>query len=182
MLRLGPAVVTGIGWIVTMPIVADALRREQTSWANIPFVVVALVTAGLWWIHKREREPRIGLAGAMAGWLFIGTVALFGVSGFLWLLVAMALLASAIAYGIVLLVTQSRAATPRLDLATGLVLFATGGATTMFAVTTGLSQIDAWWTPAHWILAIGVGIATILSGLPSGEVRGGASPVASGQA
>ena len=79
------------------------------------------------------------------------------------------MLASAIAYGVVLLVSQSRAANPRLDLVTGLVLFATAGATAIFSVTTGLPNTEAWWTPAHLILGLGIGAATILSGLPSGE-------------
>ena len=113
----------------------------------------------------KDGEPRIGLAGAMAGWLFIGSLALLGVAGFVWLLVAMALVASAMAYGVVLLVTQSRAASPRRELVTGLFLFATAGAAAMFAITTGLPQTEAWWMPAHWILAIGIGGATMTSGL-----------------
>jgi Kef-type K+ transport system membrane component KefB len=116
-------------------------------------------------------DRRIGLAGAMAGWLFIGSLALLGVSGFLWLLIAIGLIASSIAYGIVLLVTQSRAAKPRQELATGLVLFAAAGVTAIFAVATGLPHTESWWMPAHWILGLGLGAATIASGLPSSEVR-----------
>jgi len=41
----------------------------------------------------------------------------------------------------------------------------------MFTITTGLPQTEAWWIPAHWILGLGIGIATIASGLPSGELR-----------
>ncbi len=126
----------------------------------------------------RERASRIGLAGSLSGWLFIGAIALLGVAGFLWLLVVMALIASAVAYGVVLLVTQSRAASPRLDLVTGLVLFATAGATAIFSITTGLPNTEAWWTPAHLILGIGIGVATILSGLPSGERERAAVPTA----
>jgi len=156
---------------VTLPITADALARVQPTWASIAFVPVALATAGLWWLHMREREGRIGLGGRMAGWLFVAALALLGVSGFLWLLVAMAVVASAIAYGVVLLVTQAQAPSPRQDLVTGLLLFATGGATAIFAVTTGLPQTDAWWMPAHWILAIGIAAATIVGARP------GARPV-----
>jgi hypothetical protein len=60
-------------------------------------------------------------------------------------------------------------------------LFATAGATTLFAVTTGLPRTDAWWMPAHWMLAIGIGMATIASGLPSGEVRDTAPESAAGR-
>jgi len=170
MVRLGLAVIAGIAWMVTLPIASDALLNDEGSWARIAFVPTALVTAGLWWMHMKERGRRNGLAGGMAGWLFIGSLALLGVAGYLWTLVAMALVASSVAYGVLLLASQSRAANPRLDLATGLVLFATAGAAAMFAVTTGLPQTETWWTPAHMILGIGVGVATIASGLPSGEV------------
>lgn len=170
-MRLGLAIAAGIAWMVTLPMTAAALQNSEDSWASVAFVPVALLTAGVWWMHRKERDRRIGLAGALAGWLFIGSLALLGVAGFLWLLVAMGLIASSIAYGLVLLVTQSRAAAPRLELATGLVLFATAGATVMFAVTTGLPQTEDWWMPAHWILGLGLGAATIASGLPSGEVR-----------
>ena len=169
MLRLGLAIIVGIAWMVTLPITADALLNSRQSWASVALIPTALAAAGLWWIHMRERASRIGLAGSMSGWLFIGAVALLGVAGFLWLLVAMALLASTIAYGVVLLVSQSRAANPRLDLVTGLLLFATAGATAIFSVTTGLQNTEAWWTPAHLILGMGLGAATIASGLPSGE-------------
>ena len=169
MLRLGLAVIAGIAWMVTLPITADGLLNSRQTWASVALVPTALAVAALWWMHMRERAARIGLAGRMSGWLFIGVVALLGVAGFLWLLVVIALLASAIAYGVVLLVSQSRAASPRLDLVTGLLLFATAGATAIFAVTTGLRNTESWWTPAHLILGIGVGAATIASGLPSGE-------------
>jgi len=178
MLRLGAALVAGITWLVALPLAATALQEGEPSWAGSILILAALVAAGLWWMHMRERERRIGLAGMMAGWLFIGAVALLPVSGFLWVLVALALLASALAYGVVLLVTQSRAVTPRLDLGTGLALFATAGATLIFAVTTGLSQTDVWWVPAHWILGIGIGLATIASGVPSGEVPTAPTPPA----
>ena len=169
MLRLGLAVIAGIAWMVTLPITADALLNSRQTWASVALIPTAFAVAALWWIHLRERASRIGLAGRMSGWLFIGAIALLGVAGFLWLLVVMALLASAIAYGVVLLVSQSRAANPRLDLVTGLLLFATAGATAIFSVTTGLQHTEAWWTPAHLILAIGLGAATIASGLRSGE-------------
>lgn len=169
MVRLALALIVGIAWMVTVPLMADSLLNSGESWASIALVPTALATAGTWWLHARERSARIGLAGSMAGWLFIGAVALLGVAGFLWVLVAMALLASMLAYGLVLLVSQSRAASPRIDLATGLALFATAGATAIFSVTTGLGNTEAWWMPAHWILGIGLGIATIASGLPTGE-------------
>jgi hypothetical protein len=57
--------------------------EQRGSWASVAFVPVALLTAGVWWMHRKERDRRIGLAGAMAGWLFIGSLALLGVSGFL---------------------------------------------------------------------------------------------------
>jgi hypothetical protein len=168
-LRLGLAIVAGIAWMVTLPVTADALLNNRQTWASVALVPAAVAVAALWWIHMRERALRIGLAGRMSGWLFIGVVALVGVAGFLWLLVVMAVLASAIAYGVVLLVSQSRAANPRLDLVTGLILFATAGATAIFSVTTGLQDTESWWTPAHLILGIGLGAATVASGMPSGE-------------
>ncbi len=164
-MRLGLAIAAGIAWMVTLPLTADALLNSRQSLATVAFIPAALLTAGAWWIHMKDGERRIGLAGAMAGWLFIGSLALLGVAGFVWLLVAMALVASAMAYGVVLLVTQSRAASPRRELVTGLFLFATAGAAAMFAITTGLPQTEAWWMPAHWILAIGIGAATMTSGL-----------------
>jgi len=163
------ALASGLGWVVTLPTAADALARSQQSWATVAFVPVALVTSGLWWLHIRERRPRIGVAGGTAGWLFIGSVALLGVSGYLWMLVAIGLIASAIAYGLVLLVTQSGAPNPRLDLLTGLFLFAGAGASAMFAITTGLGQVDVWWVPAHAILAIGIGAATAVGAVPTAE-------------
>ena len=181
MIRAGLAVLAGAAWMVTLPLAADALQRTEESWAGIAFVVAALLTASLWWMHMKERDRRIGIAGSMAGWLFIGSMALLGVSGFVWLLVAIGLLASTLAYAIVLLVTHARASSPRLDLATGLTLFATAGATALFSVTTGLPRTDAWWMPAHWILAIGLGIATMASGIPSGEVRDASPESAAGR-
>ena len=169
MVRSALAAAVGIAWMVTLPLTADALLNTHESWAIIGFVAAALAAAGLWWVHMRERARRIGTAGSMAGWLFIGSMALLAVSGFFWILVAMGLVASSAAYGLVLLVTQSRAATPRLDLATGLVLFATAGAAAIFTVTTGLGNTEAWWMPAHWILGLGLGAATVASGLPGGE-------------
>jgi hypothetical protein len=169
MARLLVALLAGAAWVVTLPVAADALARGQPSWAGPAFVAVALLTAGLWWVHLRERRPRIGFAGGLAGWLLIGSVSLLGVSGYLWMLVAMALLASAIAYGVVLLVTQSGAPSPRLELVTGLILFAGAGASVMFSVTTGLSQVEAWWVPAHVVLAIGIGAATIASAIPTAQ-------------
>jgi len=172
-MRLGLAIAAGIAWMVTLPMTAAALQNSEDSWASVAFVPVALLTAGVWWMHRKERDRRIGLAGAMAGWLFIGSLALLGVSGFLWLLIAIGLIASSIAYGIVLLVTQSRAAKPRQELATGLILFATAGVTAIFSVSTGLPDTESWWMPAHWILGLGLGAATIASGLPSGEASTG---------
>ncbi|MGI8998692.1 MAG: hypothetical protein ACR2GO_03175 [Candidatus Limnocylindria bacterium] len=170
-MRLGLALVAGAAWLVTLPLAAAALLNTEESWATMAFVPAALLTAGVWWKHMKERERRIGLAGTMSGWLFIGALGLLGVSGFLWVLVAMALVASAMAYGVVLLVTQARAASPRPELITGLALFATAGATAMFTITTGLPQTEAWWMPAHWILGLGLGVATMASGLPSGDVQ-----------
>ena len=181
MLRLGLAVIAGIAWMSTLPITADALLNGNQSWASVALVPTALATAALWWVHMRERASRIGLAGSLSGWLFIGAIGLLGVAGFLWLLVVMALIASAVAYGVVLLVTQSRAANPRLDLVTGLVLFATAGATTIYSVTTGLPNTEAWWTPAHLILGLGIGAATILSGIPSGERERAVPPAKKGR-
>lgn len=169
MVRLALAAAVGIAWMVTLPLTADALLNTRESWAIVGFVPAALAAAALWWIHMRERARRIGTAGSMAGWLFIGSMALLGVSGFFWVLVAMGLVASSAAYGLVLLVTQSRAPIPRLDLATGLVLFATAGAAAIFTLTTGLGNTEAWWVPAHWILGLGLGAATVASGLPSGD-------------
>ncbi len=168
-MRLGLGAFAGVAWLVTLPMAAAALLTTEESWATMAFVPAALLTAGAWWRHMKERERRIGLPGTMAGWLFIGALGLLGVSGFLWVMVAMALVASAMAYGVVLLVTQARAAAPQRELITGLALFASAGSTAMFTITTGLPQTEAWWIPAHWILGLGIGIATIASGLPSGE-------------
>ena len=162
MLRFVAGLFIGAGWLLALPLAADAVNRDVQTAASVVFVPVALLAAGVWWMHVRERRARTGLAGAMAGWLFIGSLALLGVAGSLWPLVVFALVASAIAYGVLLLVTQGGAPSPRQDLVTGLLLFATGGATVMFAVTSGLSQTDAWWMPAHWILAVGIGLATIV--------------------
>ncbi len=164
-MRRSLATIAGIAWMVTLPMAADALLTSSDSWATIAFVPAALGTAGAWWLHMRERRSRIGLAGAMAGWLFIGSLALLGVSGFFWVLVGVGLVASTLAYGVLLLVTQSRAAVPALDLVTGVALFASAGATAIFAVTTGMGNTEAWWMPAHWILAVGIGLATVASGL-----------------
>ncbi|MGH2401523.1 MAG: hypothetical protein ACRDE6_02330 [Candidatus Limnocylindria bacterium] len=168
-MRRGLATVAGVAWLVTLPMAADALLNSADSWATIAFVPAALGSAGAWWLHMRERRSRIGLAGAMAGWLFIGSLALLGVSGFLWVLVGVGLVASTLAYGVLLLVTQSRAVVPALDLVAGVALFAGAGATAIFTATTGMGNTEAWWLPAHWILAVAIGVATVASGLSSGE-------------
>lgn len=165
--RILIAIFVAAAWAVTLPLAADALLGNRQTWASFAFVPVALATAGLWWLHVRERSRRVGVAAGMSGWLFIGSLALLGVAGFVWILVAMALIAAAVAYGIVLLVTQQRAPRPTHELVTGLLLFATGGATVIFTLTTGLSQIDAWWVPAHVLLALGIGAATIVGALAS---------------
>ena len=159
-------VIVGIGWPAALPLAADAVQRSGASWANAAFTAVALLSAALWWSHVRERRGRIGLGGEVAGWLLLGSMALFGVAGFLWMLVAMALIASSITYGLVLLVTQSRASSPTRELATGLLLFAGAGASAMFAVTTGLGDTEAWWVPAHLILALGIGAAVVIGSVP----------------
>ena len=164
--RLVLGLIAGIGWPGTLPLAADAVQRAGSSWANGAFALVGLISAALWWAHMRERRARIGLGGEVAGWLLVGSVALFGVAGFLWMLVAMAVIASAVTYGLVLLVTQSRAPSPPRELATGLLLFAGAGASAMFAITTGLGDTEAWWVPAHVILALGLGAATALGSVP----------------
>jgi len=161
-LRFLAGLIVGIAWLVTLPLAADAVERDTQTLVSLAFVPVALLAAGLWWLHMRERRGRSGVAGGLSGWLFIASVGLLGVSGSLWPLVIVAVVASAVAYGVLLLVTQSTAPSPRQDLVTGLLLFATAGATAMFVLTTGLSQADAWWAPAHWILAVGIGLATIV--------------------
>ncbi|MGH2489178.1 MAG: hypothetical protein ACRDFR_06155 [Candidatus Limnocylindria bacterium] len=162
MLRLAAGLIVGGAWLVTLPLAADAIVRDTRSAFPFAFVPVALLAAGLWWLHLWERRGRIGLAGGLTGWLFIGSVALLGASGSLWPLVILAVMASAVAYGVLLLVTQSGAASPRQDLVTGLLLFATGGASAMLALTTGLTETDAWWAPAHVMLAVGIGLATMV--------------------
>jgi drug/metabolite transporter (DMT)-like permease len=164
--RLALASLIGIAFAGTMPIAAQAFHDQIDPRSVIAFLPVGLLTAILWWIHLREHGQRIGFAGRLSGWLFIGSLALLPVAGFVWWLVAVAIVASAIAYGIVLLVTQRLAPSPRRELLTGLLLFASGMATALFAITSGLSRTDAWWTPAHALLAIGIGAATVLSGLP----------------
>ncbi len=164
--RIG-VVVVALAWAVTLPVTADALLTDRQTWASPAFVVAALATAGLWWLHVRERSRRVGVAAGMSGWLFIGSVALLGVAGFVWILVVTALLTAAVAYGTVLLVTQQRAPSPMRELITGLLLFATGGVTIIFTLTTGLAQTDAWWTPAHVLIGIGIGAATIVGSLPA---------------
>ena len=166
-LRLLAAVVAGLAWAVTLPIAADALLAERESWASAALVPAALGTAALWWLHVRERSARIGTAAGLSGWLFIGSVALLGVAGFIWILVVVALVAAAVAYGLLLLVTQARAPSPRRELVTGLLLFATAGATTILVLTTGLSEMDAWWLPTHVLLGGGIGAATIVGALPA---------------
>lgn len=161
-LRLAIAIVAGLAWAVTLPLAADALRAERETWAAPAFVAAALAVAVIWWVHVQERQRRIGVAAGMSGWLFIGSIALLGVAGFIWVLVVAALLAAAIAYGVLLLVTQAQAPKPRRELATGLLLFATAGATAIFAITTGLGEMDAWWLPAHVLLGAGIGAATVL--------------------
>lgn len=171
MARLGrvrfiAGMIVGIGWPTTLPLAADAVQRSGASWVNAAFTVVALLSAALWWSHVRERRRRIGLGGEVAGWLLIGSIALFGVAGFLWMLVAMAVIASSITYGLVLLVTQSRSPSPPIELSTGLLLFAGAGASAIFAITTGLGETGTWWVPAHVILALGIGAATVLGSVP----------------
>ena len=76
MLRLGLAIIAGIAWMADAAVTADALLNSRQSWASIALVPTALAAAALWWIHMRERASRIGLAGSLSGWLFIGAVAL----------------------------------------------------------------------------------------------------------
>jgi hypothetical protein len=166
MLRLVLALVAGISFAVTMPIAARAFQDQIDPRSVIALLPVGLLTAILWWIHLRERGRRIGFAGGLSGWLFIGSLALLPLAGFVWWLVAVAMVASAIAYGVVLLVTQRIAPNPRLELLTGMLLFASGLATAMFAISSGLPRTDAWWIPAHTLLAIGIGAATVVSALP----------------
>lgn len=166
------AIVVAIAWAVTLPIAADALLANAQTWASYAFVPAALAAAGLWWLHVRERSQRVGVAAGMSGWLFIGALALLGVAGFVWILVAMALVAAAVAYGVILLVTQQGAPSPTRELVTGLLLFATGGTTVIFTLTTGLSQIDAWWLPAHVLVGAGIGAATIVGAVPTRPPQG----------
>jgi hypothetical protein len=168
-LRLAVAVVAGLAWAFTLPLAADALRAERETWAAPAFVAAALGVAATWWIHVQERSRRIGLAAGLSGWLFIGSVALLGVAGFIWVLVVVALVAAAVAYGVLLLVTQARAPNPRPELVTGLLLFATAGATAIFTITTGLGEMDAWWLPAHVLLGAGIGAATVVGALPGSD-------------
>ncbi len=161
-LRIFAAIVLGVAWAVTLPLAADALRAERDTWTSYAFGAAALGVAAVWWIHIHERSRRIGTAAGLSGWLFIGSVALLGVAGFIWVLVIAALVAAAVAYGVLLLATQSSAPHPRRELATGLVLFATAGATAIFAVTSGLGEMDAWWLPAHVLLGAGIGVATVV--------------------
>lgn len=165
-LRLVAAVVAGLAWAVTLPIAADALRAERETWAAPAFIATALGVAAVWWVHVHERSRRIGLAAGLSGWLFIGSIALLGVAGFIWVLVVVALVAASVAYGVLLLGTQARAPNPRRELVTGLLLFATAGATAIFSITTGLGEMDAWWLPAHLLLGVGIGAATIAGALP----------------
>ena len=169
-LRLPAAIVVALTWAVTLPLAADALRAERQGLASLAFVLASLAMAGLWWLHVRERAGRIGLAAGLSGWLFIGSIALLGVAGFIWVLVVVALLAAAVAYGVVLLVAQARAPHPRRELVTGLLLFATAGATSSLALTTGLAEMDAWWLPLHVLLGVGLGAATVVGAIP-GEGR-----------
>jgi drug/metabolite transporter (DMT)-like permease len=177
MLRLVLAIVAGIAFAVAMPIAAQAFQDQVDPRSVIAFVPVGLLTAALWWAHLRERGRRIGFAGGLSGWLFIGSLALLPVAGFVWWLVAVAIVMSAIAYGIVLLVTQRLAPSPRRELLTGLLLFASGMATALFAITSGLSRTDTWWTPAHALLAIGIGAATVVTGVPVAQTEHEATPV-----
>ena len=169
-LRLVAGLVVGVAWVVTLPLAADAADRDTQSPVSLAFVPVAFLVAGLWWLHMRDRRGRLGTIGGLSGWLFIAAIGLLGVSGSLWTLVLFAVVASAVAYGVLLLVTQSTASSPRQELVTGLVLFATAGAAAMFVLTTGLPRTDAWWAPAHWILAVGIGLATVI-GARANEVR-----------
>ena len=165
-LRIAAALVAGLAWAVTLPLAADALRAERATWAAPAFAVAALGVAVVWWIHVQERSRRIGLSAGLSGWLFIGSVALLGVAGFIWVLVVVALVAASVAYGVLLLVTQARAPNPRHELVTGLLLFATAGATAIFTITSGLGEMDAWWLPAHLLLGAGIGAATVTGALP----------------
>ena len=165
-LRLVAGIVAGLGWAVTLPVAADALRAERETWAAPVFVATALGVAAVWWVHVHERSRRIGLAAGLSGWLFIGSIALLGVAGFIWVLVVVALVAASVAYGVLLLATQARAPDPRRELITGLLLFATAGATAIFTITTGLGEMDAWWLPAHLLLGAGIGAATIVGAVP----------------
>jgi hypothetical protein len=164
-LRLPAAIVVALTWAVTLPLAADALRAERQDIASLVFAVASLAMAGLWWLHMRERAARIGLAAGLSGWLFVGSIALLGVAGFIWVLVVAALLAAAVAYGVVLLAGQARAPHPRHELVTGLLLFATAGATVSLALTTGLGEMDAWWQPLHVLLGVGLGAATAVGAM-----------------
>lgn len=165
-LRSPAAIAVALTWAVTLPLAADALRAERQTLASFVFVLASLAMAGLWWLHMRERAGRIGMAAGLSGWLFIGSIALLGVAGFIWVLVVVALLAAAVAYAVVLLVAQARASHPRRELVTGLLLFATAGAAASLALTTGLGDMDAWWLPLHLLLGVGIGSATVIGTIP----------------
>lgn len=148
-----------------VPFVALALDRDGWGWASAAFVPVAVLTALAWWFHLRERSQRIGAGGAMVGWFFIGSLAVLAIAGFFWMLVAAAVLVSAAAYGIVLLVTRQRARRPGLELVTGLALVAAGTLPAAFTLIAGIGDTAAWWMPAHALLAVGISLATLLSGV-----------------
>ena len=161
--RIGVPTVAACAWLVLVPIVAMALTGGGFDWAPVGFIPVALLTAVAWWFHLRDRDARIGNVGATAGWVFIGAIALLGVAAFFWVHVAAGALAGAAAYGIVLILARGRAPRPGRELATGLALIAAGALPVAFTLTVGIGNTDAWWMPAHLLLAVGISLATLLS-------------------
>lgn len=168
LVRIGVAFIAAAGWLVTVPFVAFELIGDGFGWAPVAFIPIAVLTAAAWWLHLRERDEQIGASGATAGWSFIGSTAVLGIAAFFWVIVAAAVLVSATAYGIVLVVTGRRARRPRLELSTGLALIAAGSVPAVFTLISGIGDTDAWWMPAHVMFAVGIPLATILSAF-SGE-------------
>jgi hypothetical protein len=161
-LRQGLAVLAAVGWLTTVPFAAAALIGEAYEWGPVAFLPIALLTALAWWLHLREHAPRSGAIGETAGWFLVGSIALLGVAGFFWMLVAAAVLVSAIAYGLVLVVTHHSAGRPAVELATGLSLIVAGAVPALFVLISGIGFTDAWWMTAHALFALGMPVATVL--------------------
>jgi hypothetical protein len=159
--------VAAAGWLVTVPFAGLELIGGGFGWAPVAFIPIAVLTAAAWWLHLRERDQQIGAGGATAGWLFIGCTVILGIAAFFWVMVAAAVLVSATAYGIVLVVTRRRARRPGLELLTGLSLIAAGSVPVVFTLIAGIGNTDAWWMPAHVMFAVGIPLATALSALPT---------------